>query len=383
MNEKSLYDDVGRTLRKLLMIDPYYAMFMISLDKQETSKVPTLAVGLNGINVVLYINPEFWFGMTQEQKFGVCKHEMLHLCFMHLINASGYQDHKRDNIATDAEINQYIDPKYLPSGCISLEQIKRDFGVTLAEKQGRDTYYKALEGKVPKEYDLGDAEHFWEVFDQLSEADKAIVQNQIDHMMTSIAEEMEKSKPGSTPGEISAMIKLKKQPPRFDWKRFIRMWIGNSNEVEVKQSRFKPNAYFPGTPSTKIAFKKNLLIAIDTSGSVSNSELEEFMSEIYNLWRFGHTITILCVDTTIYDPYVYKGQNDIKIHGRGGTYFTPTLEYFNAHTEYSAMIYFTDGEAELPPNAIRPMLWVVSSRGTLNYIQEHNGIKLKIEKENV
>jgi predicted metal-dependent peptidase len=383
MNETSLYDDIGRTLRKLLMIDPYYALFMVSLDKQETDRVPTLAVGLNGINVVLSINPKFWFGMSQEEKYGVCKHEMLHLCFMHLVNATNYQDHKRDNIATDAEINQYIDSKYLPKGCVSLEWIKSEFGVTLAEKQGRDVYYKALEGKIPESTDLGTAEHFWEQFDQLSDADKAVVQNQIDHMMTSIAEEMEKSKPGSVPGEIAAMIKAKKMPPRFDWKKYIRMWIGNSNEVEVRQTRFKPNPYFQGNPSTKIRFKKNLLIAIDTSGSVSNSELEEFMSEIHNLWKFGHTITILCVDTKIYDPYIYKGQDEIKIHGRGGTYFTPTLEYFNNHPEYSAMIYFTDGEAELPPNAIRPMLWVVSSRGTTSAIQNHNGKILKIQPENV
>ena len=47
------------------------------------------------------------------------------------------------------------------------------------------------------------------------------------------------------------------------------------------------------------------------------------------------------------------------------------------------MIYFTDGEAELPPNAIRPMLWVVSSRGTTSAIQNHNGKILKIQPENV
>lgn len=383
MEQKSLYDDVGITLRKLLMIDPYYAMFMISLDKQETKKVPTLAVGLNGINTVLYINPDFWFGMTQDQKYGVCKHEMLHLCYMHLVTGSSYPNHKLDNIATDYEINQYINPKHLPKGCVDAEFIKQVFKISLPDKQGRAVYYKELQKVLPKDFDqcdLGEAEHFWEEFNKLSEADKAVVGNQIGWLMEHTSEQLEKLKPGSTPGEIAALIKLKKEPPRFDWKRFIRLWVGNSQEVYTKSTRFKPNPFFPGTPSSKIKLKQNILCAIDTSGSVSEKELEEFMSEIYNLWKFGHTITILCADTTIYDPYIYKGQTDIKIHGRGGTYFTPVIEWFNNHKEYSAMLYFTDGYAELPPNTTRPMMWIISSNGSPKAIESHNGKKLIIEK---
>lgn len=378
----TLHEDLGRCLRRLLVTDTYYAMFMLGLDKQETERVPTLAVGLNGINVVLYINPKFWFSLNQEEKFGVCKHEMMHLCFMHLVTLGSYPDHKRDNIATDLEINQYIDRKCLPKGGITLEKIKQELGLTLPEKQGRDFYYRALEGKCGDDFDLQQNEHFWEIFDQLSEAEQKVIQNQIEYRMTEIAEEMEKTSPGSVPGEIKTIIKAIKRPSQFDWRKFLRQWTGNSHEVEIKQTRFKPNPYFPANPSCKIKLKQNILVAIDTSASVSTKELEEFMSELHNLWKFGHTITILCVDTKIYDPYVYKGQMDVQISGRGGTYFSPTLEYFNAHSEYNCMIYFTDGEAELPPNANKPMLWVISSRGTGKYIKEHNGKILKIQAIN-
>ena len=187
MNEEMLYGDVGRTLKKLLMIDPYYAMFMMSLDKQATKKVPTLAVGLQGINATLYINPDFWFGMTQDQRFGVCKHEMLHLCFMHLTAMDRYADKKLFNIATDAEINQYIDPKFLPEGCITLEGLEAQFGVQLEEKKGKDYYYKMLQNKVPPDHDLGDAEHFWEAYEGLSDADKAVIDNQMNSRMEQVA----------------------------------------------------------------------------------------------------------------------------------------------------------------------------------------------------
>lgn len=375
----NLYEDVGKVLKTLILIDPYYALFMMSLDKHETDRVPTLAVGLNGINVVLYINPTFWFSLSKDEKYGVCKHEMMHLCFMHLVTGDMYSNHKLDNIATDAEINQYIDAKYLPKFGITLESIQKEFGVTLSPKMGRDNYYKALQDKVPPDYNLGNAEHFWEEFDKLSDADKLVVQNQIDYLVERTADEVRKAQ-GTVPGEIEGLIAARKLPPKFDWKKHLRRFVGNSREIFLKHSRFKPNPYFPGTPSNKIKMRQNILCIIDTSGSVSNHELEEFMSEIYNIWKLGDTVTILCVDTQIYDPFEYKGQAEVMMKGRGGTYFTPSLEYFNEHKEYSCGIYFTDGYAELPPDANRPFLWVISSNGSAKAIEDHNGKKLIIQK---
>jgi len=378
--ETTLYDSVGYALKKLLFEDPYYAIFMTSLDKQETTRVPTLAVGLNGVNVTLLINKDFWFGLTPQERLGVCKHEILHLVFMHLTTSERYPLHTLDNIATDLEINQYIKPEWLPKGGLTLSWAKETFGVNLEPKRGRDYYYKELLNTIPQDFNLGSAEHFWEAFDKLSEAEKYVVQNQINSIMNTASDTMEAMQPGSTPGEIKALIKLHKIPPRFDWKKYLRLWVGNSKTPQIKQTRFKPNPYFTENPMVKVKHKQNILCAIDTSGSVSDGELGEFMSEIYNLWKSGNTITILCVDTKIYDPYEYRGQSEIKIHGRGGTYFTPTLDYFNSKKEYDCMIYFTDGEAELPPKAIKPMLWVISSKGKTEYIKEHNGKILCIDK---
>lgn len=380
MEERSLYDDVGRHLKRLLLLDPYYALFMIALDKQETTAVPTMAVATDGVNIKLLINPDFWFKLTEPQRTGLCIHEVLHLCHMHLFTSDRYPNSKLDNIACDLEINQYIPRDYLPKEGIFLDEINSRYNLNLEPKQGRDYYYKNLQDKIPEDFDLGDAEHFWEMVKGLPEADQQVIANQIGHLMQQASEMAESQRPGSTPGNIAALIALRKRPPKFDWKKHMRTWAGHSSDVYLKRSLFKPNPYFQDNPSSKIKLKKNILCAIDTSGSVSLEELGEFMSEIYNLWKFGHTITILCADTTIYDPYIYKGENDIKIHGRGGTYFTPILEWYNSHKEYSAMIYFTDGYAELPPNANKPMLWVITSSGSIEAIKEHNGKILKIEK---
>jgi len=375
----TLYEDIGKAMKQLLFDDPYYALFLLGIQKQETTAVPTLAVGLTGLNVTLLINKDFWSKLPLNQKLGVLKHEVLHLCFYHLTSSEYYSNHLLDNIATDLEINQYIKESNLPPGGVTMDYIKETFGVTLPEKKGRDFYYKELLKHLPPQMpNLGDAEHFWEKVKDLSDADKAIVQNQIVSMMEAAATELEKSRPGSVPGEITQQLSLIKREALFDWAKYIRQWVTNSIEVTMRQTRFKPNPYFKQNPSSKLKLKHNILCAIDTSASVCDTTLHKFLSEIYNLWRFGHTINIMSVDTQLYDPYVYKGSVDIKLSGRGGTSFTPTLEYFNSRNEYSAMIYFTDGEAELPPNANKPMLWVID--GTSKYVEGHNGKILKIKK---
>lgn len=382
----TLYEEVGRTIMKLLIRDPYYALFLMGVDKQETERVPTLAVGLNGINIKLLINKGFWSGLIDEYKYGIIIHEALHICYFHLLDRGDYPDHVIDNIACDMEINQFIPREYLPKEGIFLDNFQKKYPqLELEPLKGRRYYYNKLKSLPEKEQEnlgseLGNNEHFWEVFEELSDADKELVRNQITHMMEEAAESCRKQQ-GTVPGHLEQIMKLaKKEPPKFDWKKYIRQWVGMSQDVYFKPTRFKPNPYFTRNPSQKVKFKQKILIAIDTSGSVSNDELQEFMSEIKFLHRFGHSIYIMCVDTQLYDPYLYKGVDEFKISGRGGTYFTPTLNYFNEHPEYSCMIYFTDGEAKLPPNSNRPMLWVISSRGTDKYIKEHNGKVLKITK---
>jgi predicted metal-dependent peptidase len=115
----------------------------------------------------------------------------------------------------------------------------------------------------------------------------------------------------------------------------------------------------------KIKKKHNILVAIDTSGSVSDSELLEFFSEIYHIWKTGCTVEIIECDARIHRSYMYNGKFDGKITGRGGTQFSPVIEYYNLHSaKYTVLIYFTDGYGEEP--ILKPFkraMWVITSSG--------------------
>jgi predicted metal-dependent peptidase len=134
-----------------------------------------------------------------------------------------------------------------------------------------------------------------------------------------------------------------------------------------KKSRRKENIKFTDSAGIKIKRKQNILLGIDTSGSVSESELLEFMSEIYHIWKTGVEVTIIQCDTRIRSIDEYKGTFEMKFHGRGGTEFDPVLEYFNENrNKFNSLIYFTDGECYTDVKPRNPVLWVLSERSTIN-----------------
>ena len=147
----TLYEQVAKTIMKLLIRDPYYALFLMGIDKQETTRVPTLAVGLNGIDIRLFINKEFWETLSDEYKYGIIMHEALHICYFHLLDMSDYPDHAIDNIACDMEINQFIGKHLLPKECIWLEDYQEKYPqLGLEPLQGRRYYYNKLKS-LPEE----------------------------------------------------------------------------------------------------------------------------------------------------------------------------------------------------------------------------------------
>ena len=67
---------------------------------------------------------------------------LLHISFGHLLSRDRYADKKLFNIAADLEINQYIDPDYLPEGGITMDSFPE---LDLPERAGTNEYYELLE----------------------------------------------------------------------------------------------------------------------------------------------------------------------------------------------------------------------------------------------
>jgi predicted metal-dependent peptidase len=122
-----------------------------------------------------------------------------------------------------------------------------------------------------------------------------------------------------------------------------------------------------------------MLLAIDTSGSVCDDELKEFMNEIHHIYKSGVDITIVQCDTSINSIEPYKGNNEITVKGRGGTSFEPVLDYYAANgKKFTSLVYFTDGECYTSQRPKGNVLWVISERSQLNTALPGKVIKLEL-----
>jgi predicted metal-dependent peptidase len=357
--------------KELMLEHPFYGMFLIGLNKEWNESVPTAGVSKHNINYKLVINTEFWNSLSSDHKKGLLWHELLHIVFDHLNLRDGFGDKRLFNIAADCELNQYITPSYLPDGAIlpsSFPNLKLD------RKAGTNYYYKILQDN-PDDPDVqqlmdgaGDMHASWEEFDNLSESEKKLLKAQAEYQLKEAAEECLKSQ-GHLPGEIAQIYKriTEVTPSKFNWRAYLRRFAGNSYVVETKLSRKKLNKRYPDAPGMKFKPKKHILVAIDTSGSVSNDELVEFFNEIRHIHKTGTEITVLQCDTQINSIEKYNPKKDVKVQGRGGTEFDPVLDYYNKHSKvFTCLVYLTDGECYTTITPRGRMLWVISSRARIN-----------------
>ena len=373
-----IQDSVAKTTKTLIFTEPFYGLFLIGINKKYSLLIPTAGVSKHNIGVQLTINPEFYMELSPDHRLGLIKHELLHIAFGHLILRDRYADHKLFNIAADLEINQYINASRLPDGGLLLSSFPE---LKLKQKAGTNYYYEELqkardEGTSPTLDSLmsqmdGTTPYChttWDELNDLSEADKKLVQKQIEHQLKEAAEQTIK-KCGSVPGELSNLIRriMHVEPAQFDWKQYLRRFAGNSSIVYTKKLRRKYNKRYAANPGLKIKFKNHILVGVDTSGSVNNDELKEFFRELTHMHKTGHKITVAQCDTKINSVKEFNPNKDWEIHGRGGTSFQPVIDHYNEKKgQYTALIYLTDGEAYAPKNCPKNTLWVHSSNCSIN-----------------
>ena len=388
---KNKSEELAKASKDLMLKEAFYGLFLIMLNKQWSTKVPTAGVSRLGINYQLYLNEEFWDTLTPDQRIGLLKHELLHIAFFHITDYEHLSDKLIANIAMDIEINQYIDSIFLPPG----PQLPETYPeLKLEPKKGTKYYYdKLMEGKenpgtcpnLDKMLDAaGEGQNSvqvsingkgevevklpdhgtWEEFDNLDEATKKLIKTQTEHILKEVVDQVTKSR-GVIPGEMAEIIDKISQinPPKFNWRGYLRRFVGGSIKTFSKMSRQKPNFRFIENPGLKHKEKRHILVAVDTSGSVSTKELVEFLHEINHISRTGTEVTIVQCDTAISHIGKFDPKKDFEIHGRGGTSFHPVTDYYDANKKkYNCLIYLTDGEAPAPEKCRGPVLWVISSQ---------------------
>ena len=380
---------IEKAYKKLLIENPFYGLFLLGLSKVIDKSVETACVRKRGINCELVINPEYWETQDDIQQLNLIQHEVYHIVFQHMFMTPFFKNHEVLNVAADCEVNSYLqnlDDTWIVPSMFNAEP-----------KLGTKVYYDIIMNQTPPPSSQGgggsnssndlpntkdDHSSWGKEFQECSDAEKQLIQNQINSQIKTAAEQTIKMR-GTIPAEMQAIVdELFKPKPRvFDWKAYFRRMLGSIYDINIKKTRRKESIRFPGAAGIKHKKKVSILVAVDTSGSVNDEELKDFFSEITYIYKAGARITILECDAAISANYEYTGKWTGKVHGRGGTDFQPVIDYYRKNMkDYAALVYFTDGICNIPNNVPRDTIWVITSAG--DHKKEYPGRTLFIPKNN-
>ncbi len=381
-----ILDELSRTGIALLLREPFYAHLFGSINKEVVGKghpVESMAVGLGHNTLTLYVNADFWDKVliSPDHRYGVVKHEMLHLVFRHLLIREPFLDSRLLNVAFDLVVNQYIARLQLPEDSIFLESFP---DLYLSAGQTWFYYYKKIEElqrgaggssagspsaetlqKIRSDSHGLERHQPWQEIRSRSELENNVLETQLDSLMRTAHQRTNAHAWGNLPGELRELMqnRLFRPPAEINWRGILRLFAGSAARTQLRNTMQRPSKRFGTVPGVKIRRRQRLLLALDTSGSIGVEDLEPFFNEIFHLWRAGAQVDIVECDTRITRRYAYQGAVPDAVEGRGGTNFTEPLELANRERP-DALLYFTDGFAEPPLFAPQvPVLWVISRRG--------------------
>lgn len=400
MTNQNILEEITRTSIQLILKEPFYGHFFSNLVREVSDVVSTMGVAARQDGLVtLSVNEQFWNQelISEQYRYGVLKHEILHVLFKHILMIGDFSNRQIANVAMDMVVNQYIDKSQLPGEPVLIEDfrdmnLKRDEGVNYyyekllalyrkeIKKENPSDSFRALkkyiDGHSDNQLSSGLGDHGqWR---PLTEAERKVIEGGIDSMIKNVVERVENSPQfGKLPWGIRSYLQNYQivAGPTLDWRRVLRLFSATSSKTFLKNTIKRFSKRYGTVPGIKVRHKNKLLIAVDTSGSTSSSDHARFFQEIHHIYKQGAEIMIVECDTRIQKTYLYGGQVPDYVSGRGGTSFEQPIKFANEEYFPDAIIYFTDGHAEAPGTIPRaPMLWVVTSGG----VPENQGVWNKL-----
>lgn len=179
----------------------------------------------------------------------------------------------------------------------------------------------------------------------------------------------------------------------IDWRVLLRKYIQAMVPIDQTYAKMSKKShalriYMPGTLKEKI----RIAVAIDTSGSLDDSELAEFLSEVVGIvraYRDAIDITVFSHDIEVQTEHEVTNGNIQKIFelrnklkGGGGTSHKIILKKISEEREpFNCAVFFTDGYSDLEEISLNDYsykkIFVISKKGT---IPTFNGKAIAIKK---
>jgi len=386
----------------LLLHEHFFGTFIIHMQREIRYDFPAPAgVTIKKGSPLLALNPVLLLRYTHKEVKAIMIHEVYHLLHFHLLRHKENNnrfDNQVENIVMDVAINQFISD--IPDECVTYDNFckmfkldpyrverKKEFEYYLDLVKNSKEYQKQAEqykqmmkdvqdildqlsqgngsGNQKGDKDGSDGKSIQEKLDEIldkkypishgmwDESDSSDVQNMKEIVKHMVNEAIKNC--GNIPGDLQQLINKINEPTIIKWQDELKRLVGSVRcpfkLTPLRRPRRQMERYdLKGRLSDR---KVRIAVAIDTSGSMGERELQFVFTEIFNILQLvKFEMTIIECDMNVQRVYNAKTINEVDMHvkGRGGTSFTPVFKYLKEEmrgtNKPDLLIYFTDGWGE-------------------------------------
>ena len=290
-------------------------------------------------------------------------HEVLHCVYDHF-GRRGERDHQLWNIANDFCVNADLvkhkvgekittvpclyDPKY---DGMSSEEVYDQLYKKAKKLDIGDLLDKMIDEHLDGdgEGDEGD-EKEGKGRPKLSAEERQAIKDEIKEAMLAAAATVDGA--GNLPAGVKRLIQELTEP-QMNWRELLRMQLESTIKSDYTWMRASRKGWHMDAvmPGMKLDPMIDIAVALDASGSISETMLKDFLGEIQGIMDSfpAYKIHVFTFDTEAYSPAQYDSDNlddicDYEVKGGGGTDFTAIFDYLKKEEiEPKRLVVFTDG----------------------------------------
>ncbi len=392
---------------RLILDRPFLGALVLRMPMKPADPKWCATIGTDARH--FYYNPDYIDSLSLEQTQFALAHEALHCALSHFARRE-HRNVQRWDIACDLAIN----PILIKEGMTAVPGALYNIGYEgmmaeeiyplvkeNEEEQPHDQHLYGKEGKSTQQPQQGSKDGNDSQPDQqdsdsedgsggssgdesneattgapepLSEAEKEQLSIQWRQRLAGAAQQAMQA--GKLAGSLRLLVDHLLQP-QLPWRMLLARYMTASSRDDysyMRPSRREGDAIFPSLRSTQT----DILVVLDTSGSIKPAEMQEFVSEIDAIkGQVRARITLHACDAALCSegPWVFEPWEAFELpenlRGGGGTRFTPVFQWAEEQGESpDLLVYFTDAEGEFPAMEPRfPVIWLVKGRGKVPWGQ--------------
>jgi predicted metal-dependent peptidase len=378
----SAADKMIRARANLIMLHPFFGTLALRL-----KVVPEPGIkGARTDGTTLRYDPEYVEGLTSEQCVGLVAGTVMHPAMLHHTRRNGRDlakwnkacDYSIADILKDSKLTMPEDmmagPQYAGMSAEHIYQLLPDSPKGGGNQQGQGQGQAQGQGQGQ-----GDGSGNGGVDDSPGQSTSE-VQEEEHEWKQALAQAAHIAKQqGNLPAGISRLVDEILEPS-VDWKQKLLRFMNEKAPDDFSWQR--PNRrhiaeglYLPSMLQTATG---EIVVVVDTSGSIGEKELSEFGGEIQAILTDlkPRKVHVIYCDAAI-NKVVEFGPHDpviLEAVGGGGTSFKPPFKYVEDHQiNPRCLVYLTDGYGDFPDEdkVHFPTLWAINNHDVVPPFGEH------------